>query len=135
MKIELSIFESPAEIWQGVIRGVIVMSCLVLFDIIWFYFTNRYYPISKKINYYTGVLAWFLLSSALAVQIPNNYTEAIIYSVLVGFVVYGVYNFTNFSFLREWTSSMLLMDLTWGIINCCMSVTILYFTYWMNIPI
>ena len=85
MKIELSIFESPAEIWQGVIRGVIVMSCLVLFDIIWFYFTNRYYPISKKINYYTGVLAWFLLSSALAVQIPNNYTEAIIYSVLVGF--------------------------------------------------
>ena len=133
MKIELSIFESFDETKNATIRGLIVLSCLILFDLIWFFFTNRYYPINKKINYYTGVLAWFILSSALAVQIPNNYSEALVYSGLVGLVVYGIYNFTNLTFLREWNISITIMDLMWGVINCCITGTILYYIYWNNI--
>ena len=125
MKIELSIFESPGDIYQWIVRCIIVMISLIVFDLIWFTFTKKYYPISKNINYFSGIIAWLLLSLALSVQIPKSHNECIIYSSLVGLVIYGIYNFTNYTILKEWKIINVSMDLMWGIINCCTAGTLL----------
>lgn len=130
MEMKLSLFESPNEIFQSSIRCVIIMFSLIVFDIIWFTFTKKYYPITKSINYYSGILAWLLLSFALCIQTPDNYKEAIIYSSLVGFIIYGIYNFTNYTFLKEWKIINVIMDLMWGIFNCSLAGTLLYYSYW-----
>ena len=34
---------------------------------------------------------------------------------LLGLVVYGVYDFTNYSLLRDWTLTLALVDTAWGV--------------------
>ena len=36
------------------------------------------------------------------------------YGALFGFLVYGVYDFTNFSTLRQWPFVLTLVDTAWG---------------------
>jgi uncharacterized membrane protein len=49
---------------------------------------------------------------------PNATTgslvKAIIYGVLFGFVVYGVFDFTNYATLEKWTLKATIIDLLWG---------------------
>jgi uncharacterized membrane protein len=40
--------------------------------------------------------------------------KAIIYGVLFGFVIYGVFDFTNYAVLEKWTLKATLIDLFWG---------------------
>jgi len=129
MKTQLIFFDSIDESKKGTLRGLIVIISLIIFDLIWFYFTKRYYPITKKVNYFTAFLSYLILCSAIAVQQPGNYLEALVYSALVGFVVYGIFNLTNYSILAEWKFSIMTMDIIWGIINCAIAGSILYYIY------
>jgi uncharacterized membrane protein len=40
--------------------------------------------------------------------------KAIVYGVLFGFVVYGVFDFTNYATLERWTLKATIIDLLWG---------------------
>jgi len=40
--------------------------------------------------------------------------KAILYGVLFGFVVYGVFDFTNYAVLEKWTFKATFIDLFWG---------------------
>ena len=130
MKTQLIFFDSIAESKKGTLRGLIVIISLIIFDLLFFSFTKNYYPVTKKINYFSTFLVFLILCSALAVQQPNNYNEALVYSLLVGFVVYGIYNLTNYSILKEWKLSIVIMDTIWGIINCGIAGSILYLLYY-----
>jgi len=44
--------------------------------------------------------------------------EALAYGALLGIVIYGVYDFTNYSTLRDWPLALALVDLTWGAVIC-----------------
>jgi uncharacterized membrane protein len=55
----------------------------------------------------TGI-ALFVLPRAATVSL------AAIYGALFGVVVYGVYDFTNYSTLRQWPFVLTLADVAWG---------------------
>ena len=40
--------------------------------------------------------------------------SALIWGGLAGFCVYGVYEFTNYSLLKDWTLKTLIVDMAWG---------------------
>ncbi|PWT80119.1 MAG: DUF2177 domain-containing protein [Blastocatellia bacterium] len=40
------------------------------------------------------------------------------WGALLGLVVYGFYNFTNYATLAAWTGAMTLVDIAWGIVAC-----------------
>jgi uncharacterized membrane protein len=42
------------------------------------------------------------------------------YGGLFGLVLYGVYDLTNYSLLKDWTLAVTVMDITWGIILCAL---------------
>lgn len=44
--------------------------------------------------------------------------EALVYGALLGVVIYGVYDFTNYSTLRDWPLALALVDLCWGAVIC-----------------
>ena len=72
---------------------------------------KKYYPVTRSnINIYSAIFVWLLLCSAIAVQIPKNISEAIVYGLLVGLVVYGIYNFTNLAILKEWNIKIAIID-------------------------
>ncbi len=83
VKTQLVFFDTYQEGLLGTARGLISFIPLVLFGIM--VTNNNKLPIWKKL---TGVfIISFMLCSAIAVQIPHNYTSAIIYGALVGLVV------------------------------------------------
>jgi uncharacterized membrane protein len=50
----------------------------------------------------------------LAVPRATDVLSAAFYGALLGFVVYGVYDFTNFSTLKDYPLALVFVDLAWG---------------------
>ena len=68
-------------------------------------------------NWPAAFVVYVLLGAGIATQaIPraSDLTSAAGYGALFGFLVYGVYDFTNFSTLRQWPFVLTLVDTAWG---------------------
>ena len=123
MRTELIFFDSTHESMKGTTRGLIAFISLIMFDFIWFSLSSKtvYKTVTKKPNIYASVLVYLVLCSAIAVQLPKSYSEALIYGLLVGFVVYSVFNLTSFA-IFNWPLSTAIVDTIMGTINCDMSM-------------
>ena len=81
-------------------------------------------------NWPAALVVWALLGLGIAVfVIPRAPTLplAAAYGALLGFVIYGVYDFTNYSTLRQWPFAVVLADVAWGAVAsavCSMAVRI-----------
>jgi uncharacterized membrane protein len=68
-------------------------------------------------NWPAAVVAYALLGAGIAFfVIPRAPTVpvAAAHGALFGLVVYGVYDFTNYSTLRQWPFVLTLADVAWG---------------------
>jgi uncharacterized membrane protein len=68
-------------------------------------------------NWPAAVVVYILLGSGIALfVIPRAATvpSAAGFGALLGLVVYGVYDFTNYSTLRQWPFVLTLADVAWG---------------------
>ena len=111
---------------------------LVTFDIIWFKLYalhNIYRPQFSLLNSNksfsfrktSAAITWLILAGAmtflvqtlLAVQAPI--LEFWFYGLLMGFVIYGVYNGTNYTTLEKYKLSTAMIDTVWG--TCLQGVT------------
>lgn len=70
-------------------------------------------------NWPAAFVVYALLGTGIAVfVIPRapTVTLAAGYGALLGLVVYGVYDFTNYSTLRQWPFVLTLTDVAWGVV-------------------
>ncbi len=70
-------------------------------------------------NWPAAFVVYALLGTGIAVfVIPRAPTVSLAaaYGALFGLVVYGVYDFTNYSTLRQWPLVLALTDLAWGMV-------------------
>ena len=137
MKTELIFFDNYENSMQGTYRGLIAFISLIVLDFIYFNFTKDLYYLGNNIsktdvNIYSALLSWLLLASAISVQLPKNFNESILYGALVGLVVYGIFNLVNYSMLKQWSISIVLMDTIWGVFNCSFAAGLIYLLYWNN---
>jgi uncharacterized membrane protein len=68
-------------------------------------------------NWPAAFVVYVLLGTGIALfVIPRAPTVSLaaVYGVLFGLVVYGVYDFTNYSTLRQWPFVLTLADVAWG---------------------
>jgi uncharacterized membrane protein len=68
-------------------------------------------------NWPAAVIVYILLGSGIALfVIPRASTlpSAAGFGALLGLIVYGVYDFTNYSTLRQWPFVLTLADVAWG---------------------
>jgi uncharacterized membrane protein len=68
-------------------------------------------------NWPAAFVVYVLLGIGIAIfAIPRAATlsSAAGYGALLGLVVYGVYDFTNYSTLRQWPFALTLVDVAWG---------------------
>lgn len=133
MKTELVFFDSINESMKGTTRGLIAFISLIIFDFMWFSISSKtiYKTVTKKPNIFAAILVYLVLCSAIAVQLPKNYYEALVYGLLVGFVVYSVFNLTSYS-IFNWPLSTAIIDTFVGIINCGIAASLIYLIYFKN---
>lgn len=133
MKTELIFFDNIEESKKGTLRGLIAIITLITLDLIWFA-VSKYFKVyddvvtKNPINFFTAILSWLLICSAISVQLPKSLTEAMIYGMLVGLVIYGVWNFTNHA-IMEWPIKTLICDTLWGMFVCSMASLSVWFFY------
>lgn len=61
-------------------------------------------------------IVYFVLPGA-----QGNYMLALAGGVILGFVTYGIYDFTNYSILANWPWKITLIDFIWGMVLCGLS--------------
>ena len=69
-------------------------------------------------NWPSAIVVYVLLGTGIALfVIPRAPTVplAAAYGALFGLVVYGVYDFTNYSTLRQWPLVLAFADVAWGV--------------------
>ena len=72
-------------------------------------------------NLPVALFVYLLLALGIAFfvfPIAKTNIEAIIFGALMGLVIYGVYDLTNFATLKDFSLRMTLTDLTWGTFLC-----------------
>ena len=130
MKTELVFFDSINESMKGTTRGLIAFISLIIFDFIYISISYKtiYKTVTKKPNIYAAILVYLILCSAIAVQLPKNYYEALVYGLLVGFVVFSIFNLTSYS-IFNWPFSTAIVDTLFGTINCGIAASLIYLIY------
>lgn len=100
---------------------------LLIFDCIWFSFSleSLYKPMFLQIQQkplrfrlWSGIIVWFLIALGITFIIRFFCIKNIFYSLwiglLTGFIIYGVYNFTNYSTFEKYTLKVTIFDTLWG---------------------
>ena len=70
-------------------------------------------------NWPAAFVVYILLGAGIALFVipqASTVSSAAGYGALLGLVVYGVYDFTNYSTLRQWPFVLVLVDVAWGMV-------------------
>lgn len=73
------------------------------------------------IVYALFALGTLFLVLPLAQSMPIN---ALLYGALMGFVIYGIYDFTCLAIFKDWPKAMAFVDWAWGTLLCAASACI-----------
>ena len=68
-------------------------------------------------NWPAAFVVYVLLGTGIALFViprASTVSSAAGYGAMLGLVVYGVYDFTNYSTLRQWPFVLVLVDVAWG---------------------
>lgn len=76
-------------------------------------------------NWPAAILVYFaIVIGILFLALPkagNSYTSGMLWGAVLGLVIYGVYDFTNYSILANWPLKITLIDFVWGMVLCGLS--------------
>ncbi|BDC34293.1 membrane protein [Candidatus Dependentiae bacterium Noda2021] len=68
-----------------------------------------------------GIIVWVLIVFGIyyfALPLSTNWSNALLNGALYGFLLYSVYELTNYIYLASWPLSVVLIDIAWGSILC-----------------
>ncbi|ARF09603.1 putative membrane protein [Indivirus ILV1] len=111
-----------------IVTLIITLMLFIIFDLVWFSvsLSTIYLPKFTEIqglthSYFSkiagGIFAWFLLALGINLFVlpkSNNTFEAVLNGALFGFIIYGVYNGTNYVTFQKYDMNILFPDLLWG---------------------
>jgi uncharacterized membrane protein len=104
----------------------VVLGIILLIDILWLGFVSpKIYKseigkiMKETPNWYSGILVYLILALAITIFVLNSgiapsKEKTLLYGALLGFVIYSVYDLTNYSTLKDWTLKITIIDIIWG---------------------
>ena len=84
---------------------------------------GRMLPIWWAIIIIYAVFAFATLTFVVPLA-NNSLLHALFYGAALGFVIYGVYDFTCLAIFKDWPVMMAFIDWLWGTFLCALSATI-----------
>lgn len=113
---------------------ILAFLIFIITDIMWFgliaknlYF-QHYEPLLRvadgkvKIIWWAALIIYLLFAlSVVTLIVPlaqGSLSGAAFYGAILGFVIYGIYNFTCIALFKDYPIGMAFLDWTWGTILC-----------------
>jgi steroid 5-alpha reductase family enzyme len=112
---------------------------ILAIDFVWLGFVARNFYQAQfgslmrqgNIPYWSAFLTWMLIVLGILLFVISRRLKSIRHSVLLGvilgLVVYGVYDFTNYATIQNWTLKMTFVDILWGM--ALSGLTTLFMSY------
>jgi uncharacterized membrane protein len=75
----------------------------------------------RAIRIVPALFVWTLIPIGIIVFVlpkSKDLKKTVFYGAIYGFIVYGVYDFTNYAILRDYSLIMAIVDLIWGTFLC-----------------
>jgi uncharacterized membrane protein len=122
MYTKIIFFDKFQNSLQGLKRGTIAFNLILLFSSIWYSsmknFYKKYMTNTDKVRIIVGqIMTALILCSMIGVQISNSWQESMVYGALVGFSLFGGYNFINLTVNDKWDYNVVAVDTLYGIIS------------------
>jgi uncharacterized membrane protein len=133
MKSTIVFFDNHKNSKRGTLRGLVILPAFILLTLCWFFFTKKLLydkhidKVSNSRLYISMMFSSILIVSAIGVHTPSTIQQAVVYSGLVGFVVYGVANTVLISTSNKWNYSISLIDTMWGVLSTAFLGFILFY--------
>jgi uncharacterized membrane protein len=102
---------------------LIIVLLLIILDVLWFSWSGptiyRSIISAKSVKLAGAFVAWMLIGIGikyfvLSSENKKNKKNIALYGALFGFVVYGVYNATNYTLFEKYPINVALIDTLWG---------------------
>jgi uncharacterized membrane protein len=132
MKSSLVFFDTLENSKRGTLRGLVLFPIFVILTLTIIFFTKKPLydkhidTVSKNRLWVALGLSALLIVSAISVHTPDTVEKAVVYSGLVGLVVYGISNATLLAGSKKWGYSIALIDTVGGILSTALLGYILY---------
>jgi len=88
------------------------------------FYNEQLKAFSRTVRVWSALAAWILIASGImlfVLPLSTTLKTAALYGAAFGFILYGVYDFTNYAILKQYTPLMTLVDLLWGTTLCTIS--------------
>lgn len=106
---------------------------MILLDLTWLGFLMRdvyarylqnfgnYVDGKLLMNWPAALTTWALIVFGQQIFVlplvqEGAYESAALYGAVYGLVLYGVYQLTNYAFMKDWPLQLVMIDISWGII-------------------
>ena len=89
----------------------------------------KWYPAAAKTRMHIvvgGGLAWGALALGHSTVRPKTLGESVVFGSVFGFIVYAVYNGTDYAIQQNWTGAVAARDLVWGTFASTITAIIVY---------
>lgn len=123
--LTLGVFLAVDLLWLGVIAKSI-------------YDKHIGFLMADKINWASAFIFYFLFVAAIFLFVifpaieKDSVLKALGLGAAFGFITYATYELTNHAILKGWPSSIILIDLAWGVVlTSIVSVAGFYITKWI----
>ena len=121
-------------IWDAIFLWRVVHQFII--DNFWSLITSQNGSIDMKL--WAWLIAWFFIVAMIFVFVIQSwlvasYTSALLYGALMWFLMYGMYDFTNLTFMKDYPLNFVIVDVIWGTFLCSMIALAMYsFQIWIN---
>jgi uncharacterized membrane protein len=113
-----------------IILFLIVLAFILAIDFIFLnlvmkgFYDKQLSSFPRTLRLWSGLMAWALIALGVVVLVVprvENLPSAALYGAIFGLVLYGVYDFSNYAILKNYTLAMTLVDLCWGTFLCTLT--------------
>ena len=138
------------EILKLFLTFLVGFATIVVWDVIWLWFVLRDFIVREfwaliavedwgaKINLPVWLAAWAVIVVMIMIFVTKSWYassawSALWYGAILWVCLYGVYDLTNLTFLKNYSISFAAVDIVWGWIICALvSLTMYLFSNFIN---
>ena len=119
---------------------LITLPVFFAIDMIWlgliarnFYRENLGHLLKENVNWTAAIIFYLMFIAGMIIFVispaleKNSWMHALIYGALFGLITYATYDLTNLATLKDWSLTVAIVDMIWGMILSASVSTISYF--------
>ena len=84
------------------------------------------FSVAPALVFYTLYVLGIVIFAIAPALVAEKWTTALLYGALFGLFAYATYDLSNYATLRNWSLSLTLIDLSWGVIVTASSAVLAY---------